>query len=474
MPGETAYRFIPGAGSCRLPAEEHMFGKKINISFWSFQLSILVLVFLLGGVFYKNRIQPFPFLYKGYKALTVMFRENKQVRPSVLEPIVYQGEGVVTYDKDAASGGFTVMQGLYKEGAQLRLVDMNGTLLHTWNVDFFKIWPNPNHIYPETRIPKGPYNYHIQGMAILEDGSVLVNLGNLGTVKLDKDSNVVWTVDRATHHSITRTEDGKFWIPASRDIREIPKELLLMGVSKQWLVTKNSGKYENVLLLVDENGAVVKEISVLKALVDGGFENELYDTLSIHKTDPTHINDIEVVTEAMASSLPDVTTGDLLVSIRQLHMLAIFDQDSGQIKWHFRGPWLMQHDPDIMSDGKIVVFNNRRKSLNLAGRISGSNLMVLDPATSEIDIIYPTNDEQSFYSYIMGTHQLLSNGNRLITESCAGRVFEISSGGEIVWDFIQPYDETHAALIECSERIDPDYFDVDFLAVLKQDNKKKE
>ena len=62
--------------------------------------------------------------------------------------------------------------------------------------------------------------------------------------------------------------------------------------------------YENLVLRVDENGRPVREFSILKSLIDAGFESVLYDTTMIKKTDPTHINDIEVVTGPLAGKLP--------------------------------------------------------------------------------------------------------------------------------------------------------------------------
>ena len=45
----------------------------------------------------------------------------------------------------------------------------------------------------------------------------------------------------------------------------------------------------------------------------------------------------------------------------------------------------------------------------------------------------------SFYSAYQGAAQRLSNGNTHITESVAGRLFEVTSSGEVVWEYIVPY-----------------------------------
>ena len=197
---------------------------------------------------------------------------------------------------------------------------------------------------------------------------------------------------------------------------------------------------------------MIREHSVLAALSNGDFEHRLHDVALIDRVDPTHVNDIEVVTPALARKLENVDPGDLLVSIRQLHMLAIFDEDTGEIKWHHSGPWVRQHDADITPEGRIVVFDN--------GFRPQSSLMEIDPATREVTRRYPTRELGTFKSSVLGTHQALPNGNWLINESVAGRLFEVNPDEEIVWEYVRAYDERHAALFEDAIRLAPDYFDV--------------
>ena len=45
-------------------------------------------------------------------------------------------------------------------------------------------------------------------------------------------------------------------------------------------------------------------------------------------------------------------------------------------------------------------------------------------------------------------------------ESTAGRVFEVTPKGDIVWSYVLPYDEDYAALIEDAERVPADFFTV--------------
>ena len=52
------------------------------------------------------------------------------------------------------------------------------------------------------------------------------------------------------------------------------------------------------------------------------------------------------------------------------------------------------------------------------------------------------------------------NHNRLINESKAGRVFEIDVQGDIVWEYVKPFDAEYAALIEDAIRFEKDYLEV--------------
>ena len=140
-------------------------------------------------------------------------------------------------------------------------------------------------------------------------------------------------------------------------------------------------------------------------------------------------------------------------------MLAIQDAVSGRIKWSHTGPWVRQHDPDITADGKIEVFNNGDDRLSI-DRPPGSNIISLDPATGEIVALFPLAGQPAFFADIMGTHQRLANGNRLITESRRGRVFEVDPAGDVVWEYVERYDDEHAAWLAGALRYDEAYLTV--------------
>ncbi|HEX9706193.1 MAG TPA: arylsulfotransferase family protein, partial [Steroidobacteraceae bacterium] len=432
--------------------------RQLDVSKLAFRLSAVVGLFLLGGVFATLELQPYQVFENGFKAARLFYSEQTQTKPLLVQPLIHEGDGVTVHDAVATFRGLTAMQGLFPEGVELRLVDMAGTVVHRWHADFHAIWPDPSHVFPRTNVPIDALHYHTQGMWLLPDGSVVFNFSMLGTVKLDKCGAVVWKVDRLTHHSITPNFDGSFWIPAKADVRDVPQDLMLQGVSAASL-RKSDARYEDRLLLVGADGKVLRELSALRAVFDAGLATELYDMSHSSRGDPTHVNDIEVVTPALAARIDGVEAGDLLISIRQMHMLAILDEQTGALKWRRAGPWIRQHDPDITAQGLIEVFNNGDRHLAVDG-VRGSSVISLDPATGGTETVHPRDPSGHFFSDLMGTHQLLPNGNRLITESQAGRIFEIDAEGKIVWEFVEPYDDSDAVLIEKAYRYGDAYFEV--------------
>ena len=218
----------------------------------------------------------------------------------------HQGDGVTVYKEGDVADGLTLMSGLFDNEIALQLVEPNGAVVRSWNVNFDEIWPNPEHVLPEKDRPRSKWGYHIQGMAALEDGSVVFNAG-LGLVKLNRCGDVVWKVPKMTHHSVFVAEDGTFWVP-SQNYHETPPERF-PGMRNSFM--------EDTLLNVSPDGEVIHEISFLQLLYNSGLHSLLAATGEERirrvrngggfvSSDPTHINDIEVFSAESALAIPRV------------------------------------------------------------------------------------------------------------------------------------------------------------------------
>ena len=64
------------------------------------------------------------------------------------------------------------------------------------------------------------------------------------------------------------------------------------------------------------------------------------------------------------------------------------------------------------------------------------------------------------FSRVKGMHQTLENGNLLITETEAGRVFEVDELGDVVWEYINRYDENESGELMAAARYPEGYFTV--------------
>jgi hypothetical protein len=426
---------------------------------------LLILLAFVGGVTWSNlKIWPYGIFSEAYQGWKMLRATNFLRRFDWALSNIHKGQGVTLHERGRAFDGLTMMSGIFEEGVRLRLVNMEGRILRDWPVEFEKIWPNPAHIYPAEHVPDFRFGFQTFGFEAAPDGSVVTVVENLGLVKLDRCGKVMWTLDKRVHHNITHLGDGTYWVGAHRDSREVDLALDWPG-RDPWTrkAPEFDASYEDLLLHVSGEGKVLREISVLKALLKGVPWHLLHAVAAEFEppSDPTHLNDVEIVTPALAARVPGANAGDLLVSIRNLNMLAIISLETGDLVWYQVGPWVRQHDPDIEADGRISVFDNHdHMGWDYNKEFGGSQVMLLDPKTGASEITWPKSDAVFFYTRFMGAHEAQPNGNMLITESAYGRVLEMAPDGALVWQYVQPIDPTHAALIPLARRFAPDYFEV--------------
>jgi hypothetical protein len=65
-------------------------------------------------------------------------------------------------------------------------------------------------------------------------------------------------------------------------------------------------------------------------------------------------------------------------------------------------------------------------------------VLELEPISRRIVWEYRAPEPKTFYTQTRGANQRLANGNTLIAQSDSGRAFEVTPGGEVVWEFLNP------------------------------------
>jgi hypothetical protein len=63
----------------------------------------------------------------------------------------------------------------------------------------------------------------------------------------------------------------------------------------------------------------------------------------------------------------------------------------------------------------------------------------VDAATDTIVWSYDTKPSWRFFSSFISGAQRLENGNTLICEGMQGRLFEVTTEGNIVWEYVNPF-----------------------------------
>jgi len=199
-------------------------------------------------------------------------------------------------------------------------------------------------------------------------------------------------------------------------------------------------QYHYLLNFDAETGATIREIGLIEDIIQRLGPNAFVfgvrpDYPFRHlRADPEdrdsdffHPNDVDVLSAALAPQFPMFEAGDLLLSFRELDLVAVVDPDTYELKWWNVGPWIKQHDPDFLPDGRISVYSNN------TGR-GRSDILKIDPKTKAV-----TSDmsggKARFYSAEMGSHQYQPNGNVLITVPGEGRVLLVSADGDPIMEF---------------------------------------
>ena len=321
--------------------------------------------------------------------------------------------GLIHHDNNHTEAGYTFFcnaTGMKSNDCYAFLIDMSGRVCHRWyrpeGIRHGYLLPNGN-LLCRTRPPE-----QINGLNPMPGSGECL-------LEIDWDSNIVWQhYDQFLHHDFQRLGNGNTLILAWE---ELPKD-----ISKRIL-----GGYDPRIEMDRMFGDVIHEISPLNKVISTW---RIWELLSFNEDLICPLEDRRVWTHT--NSIEFSSNGDFLLSHRQIDSVSILNSLSGQLKWKWgRGELSHQHDARYLNNGLIQIFDNgtHRKG------ISFSRIIWVNPETNAIVWEYKSDPLDEFYSFHISGAQLLPSGNIFITEGASGRLFEITSDGEIVWEYINPY-----------------------------------
>lgn len=311
------------------------------------------------------------------------------------------------------------------------LLDANGEVLHSWPIDYSKLVENEE-----------PLQF-THATKVMRDGSLLVSFDRgHAMARLDQCGVTMWAKTDQTYHHTFQSDLNGIWTWRAL--------LADSGVDqKLYRFDPETGDGLESIDLIDDVVTASPNNALLTAIPEGyKFTRNIRTNNMI---DLFHPNDIEPLPASMADAFPQFSTGDLLISLKSISLVAVLDRVTHEFLWASSGPWHHQHDPDWQPDGTITIFNNNMDR----GR---SNIVKIDPKTGAASVLFP-DIAPMFYSAVMGNHQRLPNGNWLILSSMEGRVIEVTDTGETVREYSNIINDKYNAAVPNVEFLPLDYFD---------------
>lgn len=401
-----------------------------RIFFSAFIISLALLAFIGGAFLTAAGVPPGPQItraYEGGKAVYSKLFDYKDVFYSDLwHPATSEGRGVTVYDKQRSSQGVT----LYTSGheASAYLISMDGQALHKWHRPFSQVWNESaavQHPQPDSHV-------FMRKAQVDRDGNLLAiyeGVGDspygYGLVKLDKDSNVIWSYLQPTHHDFDIAPDGRIFV-LTQEIMDEPLAHL------SHLATP---RIEDFLVILSPSGQELEKIRLLDAVFQSDFKQMLNAVSSYSTGDPLHTNSVHFVTEKDTQQFHFAKPGQVMLSFRELGAVAILDLEQQKLVWAIKGYWAGQHDPHILANGNILLFDNLGHFNQPGGQ---SRAIEFDPNDLRIVWQYTGTSASPLDSVIRSYTQRLANGNTLITESNGGRILEVTADQQVVWEYVNP------------------------------------
>ena len=322
--------------------------------------------------------------------------------------------GVIHWDRERAAPGLTVVTNSHF--CRTEILDLAGKVLHSWTTEPCERWGNTV-ITPEGdllvvgRVPHGDTVAEASAARYL--------------MRLAWDGSERWRRFMPAHHDVDLTPEGRV-STLTYEHRQLPQIHPEVPVRDHAVVLLTASGEPLEQAWLSDLLRSSPDVLLPKPVEPRRFNKEL-------EVDEIHANSLEWLRRPELAEKNELfSPGRVLICFRHQDMVAIFDWARRELVWAWgRGELSGPHDATLLANGNILVFDN-----GLGRR--WSRVVEVDPLSRRIVWEYRAPEPTSFYTGTRGATQRLSNGNTLITESRAGRAFEVTRNGEIVWDYRNP------------------------------------
>jgi hypothetical protein len=413
-----------------------------RFSAWAAIAGLAIGCYVLGAGAMFYRLPSADWLSKGFLGASYWRQKSATAAPAPPSPRTAEPAHAMVDRPDKTFDGFTLYTcATERSGTQAFLINMRREVVHRWAVDVYRLQAK-GYAAIDANLPVcffGTYLYPNGDLLVVFHG---VSSRHAGLAKLDAQSNLIWFCPRAIHHDVDVAEDGTIYA-LDRGVSDTPPD----GLEHLRVPCAVDS-----LLAISPDGELLQEpISILEALCDSPYAPLLAaveEPDRRHKPPPgstaqcavplvlrddsvginnaLHLNCVRVLPSDLAAKFPAFKAGQLLISLRNPSVIAMLDPDRRRVVWAARGPWLAQHDPQFLDNGRLLIFDN-------LGSPRGSRVLEYDPLTQAIPWTYSGSAGTGFYSSERGMNQRLPNGNTFIVNSEGGEMIEVGPDGVIVW-----------------------------------------
>ncbi len=408
----------------------------------------------------------------------------------VAAPSVYP-TGTTIYDPARTWNGYTVLSVLGTPAAIV--IDMNGNVVKRWD-GYNNSAGGPARVLPGGTIiaAAGAHPPHQESLELVQrdfDGNVVWRFDHNLEIEMGEGKKV-WALRQ--HHDWQREDfPAGYYSPEAKPASTGSKTLIVTHTSHVVPSVSDALLEDDRLIEVSKDGKIVWEWTVSDHVDELGFDADARASIHagpgagpapgpgagpgagpgppnaarngfdwFHMNSATYVGPNRWFDAGDKRFAPD----NVIISSRQASLMAIVARD-GSIVWRMGPDYsksealrkirqiIGQHNVHMIPKGlpgagDLLVFDNGGASgygaatpvaPNGSGIFARANSRVLEINPVTLELVWSYVSPAQFYTSNIAGAQRLPNGNTLITEGAPGRLFEVSTDGTIVWEYMSPF-----------------------------------
>ena len=337
------------------------------------------------------------------------------------------------------------------------IIDLNDfEVIHTYKHDIREMNSKVKNIdkFPRINVDHSPRRFRYDHPIVLDDGSLISFSTNQPIFKIDFCSKLKWINDEEMfHHGQNLDRNGDIWVIARIDPQS-------RYVSRYYYDEYS----DDAIVKIDVNGNILYKKSVTEILIENDvvLETFVFNNYISKQNDPIHLNDIEPAFQNTEYWKKD----DLFLSIRDQNAIVHYRPSTNKVLNVITGPFIGQHDVDIISDKEISIFNNNQ----FIKDNKYSEVLVYNFETKTFKKIF--NDQlqkNNFKTETNGLSEIFRDGALMVEETIHGRIILFNNQGQKEWEYVNKDKNGNIGRLFWSRIIEDELFIKNFKSMVKNE-----